>query len=69
MKGSAHPGDKNFHKSKRSLLEGGFRELFYARPRRGNAMILLKFEDDFQPVKPLFFNIMLQLLQGTFVLI
>ena len=44
MKGSAHPGDKNFHKAKRSLQEGGFQEFFYARPWRVNAMILLKFE-------------------------
>ena len=50
MKGPAHPGDKNFHKSKRSLLECGFREFFYARPRRGNIMIWLKFEDNFQTV-------------------
>ena len=43
-------------KSKRSLLEGNFREFFYARPRRGKAMTLLKFEDHFQPVKPVFLH-------------
>ena len=51
MKGSAHLGDKNFRKSKRTLLEGVFSGIFYALPRTGSAMILLKFEDNLEPVK------------------
>ena len=56
MKGSAYPGDKNFHESKRSLLEAGFREFFMLEGgvKGGIAMILLKFEDNFQPVKMIF---------------
>ena len=45
-----------------------FRELFYVLPRRGNAIIFLKFEDTAR--KTVFLSIILPLLQaqGTFVL-
>ena len=68
MKGSAHPGDKNFRKSKRSLLEGGFSGIVLCSTSEGNAMIFLKFADTAR--KTVFLNIILPHLQGqgTFVL-
>ena len=66
MKGSAHPGDKNFRKSKRSLLEGGFSGIVLCSTSEGKCDDIFKFEDT--PCKTIFLKHNLPLLQGTFVL-